>query len=136
MLKDNDFTQAKCTATCLCQEITFEGRTRKISPADEIISFYLHTPEATTFEAPEGEQVSRSEVDVSKIISQPLPLSGLTVDVHGDITKSDGDLQVRHSCLCLLGQRTSLSRNYAYACIDSASSGQQTVVSIQAYIII
>ncbi|CDJ35036.1 LOW QUALITY PROTEIN: non-transmembrane antigen, putative [Eimeria mitis] len=93
MLRDNDFTRAKCTATCLCQEVTFEGKTRSISP-DEIISFYLHTPEATTFEAPEGEQVSRSEVDVNKIITEPLPLTNVTVDVSGDITKSDGDLQV------------------------------------------
>ncbi|CDJ48346.1 non-transmembrane antigen, putative [Eimeria brunetti] len=94
MLKDNDFTHAKCTATCVCQEVTFDGRTRSISPADEVISFYLHTPEATTFEAPEGEQVSRSQIDVNKIITEPLPLSNATVDVYGDITKSDGDLQV------------------------------------------
>ncbi|CDI81786.1 non-transmembrane antigen, putative [Eimeria praecox] len=94
MLRDNDFTQAKCSATCSCQEVIFEGKARRFSPADEIISFYLHTPEATTFEAPEGEQVSRSEVDVNKITTQPLPLTKLTVDVFGDITKSDGDLHV------------------------------------------
>ena len=103
MLKDSDFTQARCTATCLCQEITFDGKTRNVSPADEIISFYLHTPAATTFEGPEGESVSRDEVDVNTIITQPLPLPDATVDIYGDITKSDGDLQVNCTCMGCIG---------------------------------
>ena len=97
MLKDSDFTQARCTATCLCQEITFDGKTRNVSPADEIISFYLHTPEPTTFTGPKGEQVSRDKVDVDEMITKPIPLTKLVVKLDGDITKSDGNLQVRLS---------------------------------------
>ena len=109
MLKDRDFTQASCTATCLCQEITFEGKTRSVSPANEIMSFYLHTPEATSFDKPEAERVSRNEVDVNTIITQPLPLPDATVDIYGDITKSDGDLQVRCSCVgCIESEQLKL----------------------------
>ena len=93
MLERNDFSEAKCPATCLCQE----GRTLDIAPVDEKISFYLHTPEPTTFTGPKGEQVSRDKVDVDEMITQPIPLTKLVVKLDGDITKSDGNLQVRLS---------------------------------------
>ena len=53
--------------------------------------------------------MSRNEVDVNTIITQPLPLPDATVDIYGDITKSDGDLQVRCSCVgCIESEQLKL----------------------------
>lgn len=94
MVQDNDFAQAKCSPTCICQEITFEGKTTHVAPSDEIISFYLHTPHSTSFLSPQGGAVHRNALTIDDVMLIDAPLSAFRVDIDGDITLSDGALQV------------------------------------------
>ncbi|KAL8446689.1 hypothetical protein Emag_004637 [Eimeria magna] len=94
MVQQNSFERAHCSSTCICQDVVFNGQTSRVSPADELISFYLHTPDRSLFEIQGGAKVERGPVDVTEIVTSSKRLISPRVDVNGDILLSDGELQV------------------------------------------
>lgn len=95
MVQEDDFAQAKCSPTCICQEVTFEAKTTCVAPSDEIISFYLQTPHSTSFETHQGVTEHRNALDIGDLMLSDTPLSAVRLDMDGDITLSDEALQVR-----------------------------------------
>ncbi|KAL8439769.1 hypothetical protein Efla_002671 [Eimeria flavescens] len=100
MVEKNSFTaRSECSIRCNCTDVTFNGRKTRVAVADEIVSFYLHTPDPASFALPGGggQRVKRPAVSASEVVESEKPLTPLTVDVDGDILKSDGDLQLASS---------------------------------------
>ncbi|KAL8270548.1 hypothetical protein Esti_005519 [Eimeria stiedai] len=94
MVQRNSFERAQCSPACICQEVVFRGQASHFSPADELISFYLHTPEQSVFEIQGTVRFERGPISVTEILKSSKPLLEPKVDVDGDIMLSDGELQV------------------------------------------
>lgn len=94
MLRKGEFGKALCLTHCRCRWAPLRGEGSFITPADEVISFFMHTREEAVFESPSGVKVLREAIQPAEIIKSEKPLLPLVVDFDGDITKADGALQV------------------------------------------
>ncbi|PFH36039.1 poly(ADP-ribose) glycohydrolase [Besnoitia besnoiti] len=92
MMKAGIFSKALCVTPCQCA--TLEDGTL-IAPTDELLGIYRQTDMAANFSSATGSvKVTSPAVSVGDIANSQKPLLAFEVLDVGDISTSDGDLQV------------------------------------------
>lgn len=97
MVARGAFEQAVCTAECICVEapaVASSGVAFRVAPADEVVGFYFIRPEKAVVQGPPGVVVETEDLHVDDLVRRATPLSEVVVDLEGDITKADGEVQV------------------------------------------
>ncbi|RQX72891.1 poly(ADP-ribose) glycohydrolase [Toxoplasma gondii CAST] len=92
MVKKGFVDMAPCTGTCTCSTLE---ESVSIAPTDELIGFYRQSDKVADFVWSDGSVKGTSaSVSIDDIAKSTKALGGFEVFEEGDITTSDGDLQV------------------------------------------